>query len=54
MTKKELVELGASFQKVKVQNVVYGGSYQIKLTETQSAFLHKSHLPGANVVAEEE
>jgi hypothetical protein len=54
MTKKELVELGASFQKVKVQNVVYGGSYQIKLTETQSAFLHKSHLPGANVVVEEE
>lgn len=46
--------MAASFQKVKVQNVVYGGSYQIKLTETQYAFLHKSHLPGANVVVEEE
>lgn len=33
---------------------MYGGSYQIKLSDTQVAFLHKSHLPGANVEVQEE
>jgi prolyl-tRNA synthetase len=49
MGQKELAQLGQSFTKVKVTKEMYGGSYQIKLTDTLNAFLHKSHLPGANV-----
>jgi len=51
---KELCEAGSVFEKVKVTKQVYGGSYQIKLNDTYVAFLHKSHLPGANVEAQEE
>jgi len=38
------VEVGETFEKVKVDRVVYGGSYLVKLNETVSAFLHKSHV----------
>jgi len=49
MKKKEMCESGSVFEKVKVQKIVYGGSYLIKLPgeSQQIAFLHKSHLPGA-------
>ncbi len=53
MSKKELCEQGAIFEKVKVHKVTYGGSYQVKLPD-QIAFLHKSHLPGKNVAVEDE
>ena len=40
--------VGQTYDKVKVQNLVYGGSYKVQVPGLQSAFLHKSHLPGAN------
>jgi len=50
----EMPEIGTTFDKVKVQKLVYGESYQIKLpTGNTVAFLHKSHLPGAQKKEEE-
>ena len=48
-------EVGAQFDKAKVTQIVYGGSYKLSLPgcEQQAAFLHKSHLPGADVNPED-
>lgn len=54
MSVKELCEAGALFEKVKVSKVMYGDSYQVKLSDTLVGFLHKSHLPGANAEEAEE
>ena len=43
---KVLSELGTVFEKAKVQKLLYGGSYLVKIGNTV-AFLHKSHLPSA-------
>lgn len=50
---KSLCEQGAVFEKCKVTKITYGGSYQVKIGNDY-AFLHKSHLPGANQVVDEE
>jgi hypothetical protein len=54
---KQTCHVGASFSKVKVAKLAYGGSYLLKLPEphdSQMAFLHKSHLPGAEQEVEKE
>ena len=43
---KVLSELGTVFEKAKVQKLLYGGSYLVKIGNAV-AFLHKSHLPSA-------
>lgn len=44
MQSVQLCALGTTFDKVKVQNILYGGSYHVGLPENQTGFLHKSHL----------
>ena len=44
MQSVQLCALGTTFDKVKVQTILYGGSYHVGLPENQTGFLHKSHL----------
>ena len=43
--KKRACKVGEIFEDVKVEKILYGGSFLIKLNDSLHGFLHKSNIP---------
>ena len=43
--KKRACKIGEIFEDVKVEKILYGGSFLIKLNDSLHGFLHKSNIP---------